>query len=275
MPELPEVETTRRGIAPLMTGRALKRLVIHESRLRWPIPAGLDVLLAERTVVACERRGKYLLLRFEHGTQIIHLGMSGSLRRVPPGEFLRKHDHVEWIFEDAVFRLHDPRRFGAVLWHPGDAGPLLEHPLLAKLGIEPFDPRFNGEWLHRHFQGRAMAVKQALLAGDAVVGVGNIYASESLFRARIHPATPAGRLSRARCDRLAQAVLQTLSDALTSGGSTLRDYVNSDSEPGAYFDIHAAVYERAGQPCKVCGTLIRRIVQGQRATYYCPRCQRA
>ncbi len=275
MPELPEVETTRRGIAPLMTGRALSRLTVHERRLRWPIPEGLDTLLAGRTVLACERRGKYLLLRFEHGVLIVHLGMSGSLRRVAPGEFLRKHDHVEWVFPDATFRLHDPRRFGAVLWHAAEDGPIEGHPLLARLGIEPFDPRFGGAWLQTWFKGRSQAVKQALLAGDAVVGVGNIYASESLFRARIHPATPAGRLSLLRCERLAQAVRATLGDALDSGGSTLRDYVNSDSEPGAYFDIHAAVYERGGLPCKVCATPIRRIVQGQRATYYCPRCQRA
>lgn len=274
MPELPEVETTRRGIAPLMTGRVLTRLAVREPRLRWPVRPDMDALVQGRAVLACERRGKYLLLRFEHGVQIVHLGMSGSLRRTAPGEFLRKHDHVEWQFGDTAFRLHDPRRFGALLWHPAEAGPVTDHPLLARLGIEPFDPRFDGAWLHAWFKGRSQAVKQALLAGDAVVGVGNIYASEALFRARIHPATPAGRLSRARCDRLAQAVVATLEDALQSGGSTLRDYVNSDSEPGAYFDIHAAVYERGGQPCKACATPIRRIVQGQRATYYCPRCQR-
>ena len=219
-------------------------------------------------------RGKYLLLRFEHGTQIVHLGMSGSLRSVAPGEFLRKHDHVEWIFDQAVLRLHDPRRFGAVLWHAAGDGPIEAHPLLAKLGIEPFDPRFDGAWLHRHFQRHGAAIKQVLLAGAAVVGVGNIYASESLFRARINPKTPANKLSPARCDRLAECVRATLADALTSGGSTLRDYVGATGEPGAYFEIHAAVYEREGQPCRVCGTPIKRIVQGQRATYYCPKCQK-
>jgi len=274
MPELPEVETTRRGIDAVITGRKLSRLVVHEPRMRWPVPPDLPGLLAGRTVLECARRGKYLLLRFEHGTQIVHLGMSGSLRNVAPGEFLRKHDHVEWIFDHAVLRLHDPRRFGAVLWHDSAAGPIEQHPLLARLGIEPFDPRFDGAWLHRHFRGRAMAIKQALLAGDAVVGVGNIYASESLFRARIHPATPARRLSPARCDRLADMIRATLADALASGGSTLRDYVGATGEPGAYFEIHAAVYEREAQPCRACGAPIRRIVQGQRATYYCPRCQR-
>lgn len=242
--------------------------------MRWPIPSDLPALLSGRTVLECGRRGKYLLLRFDHGTQIVHLGMSGSLRSTAPGEFLRKHDHVEWIFDQAVLRLHDPRRFGAVLWHPDADGPIENHPLLAKLGIEPFDPRFDGAWLHRHFKRHGAAVKQVLLAGMAVVGVGNIYASESLFRARINPKTPANKLSAARCDRLADMVRATLADALTSGGSTLRDYVGASGEPGAYFEIHAAVYEREGQPCKVCGTPIRRFVQGQRATYYCPKCQK-
>jgi len=161
-----------------------------------------------------------------------------------------------------------------VLWHPAQGGPVDHHPLLAKLGIEPFDVRFGGAWLHAHFRGRSAAVKQVLLAGHAVVGVGNIYASESLFRARINPKLAARRLSAVRCERLAQAIVATLNDALASGGSTLRDYVGVQGEPGAYFAIHAAVYERAGLPCKVCETPIRRIVQGQRATYYCPRCQR-
>jgi formamidopyrimidine-DNA glycosylase len=275
MPELPEVETTRRGIATVITDRPLVQLIVREPRLRWPVPADLPDTLAGRTIVECGRRGKYLLLRFEHGTQIVHLGMSGSLRRVYEGEAPRRHDHVEWVFEHATLRLHDPRRFGAVLWHPTAAGPIESHPLLARLGIEPFDPRFGGAWLHAHVRGRAAPIKQVLLAGEAVVGVGNIYASESLFRAGIHPRTPARRLSLARCERLAQAIRQTLEDALASGGSTLRDYVGAGGEPGSYFTIHAAVYERAGQPCRVCATPIRRIVQGQRASYYCVKCQRA
>ena len=274
MPELPEVETTRRGIATVITGHPIRDLVVRQPRLRWPIPENLGGLLAGRPVLACARRGKYLLLHFGHGTQIVHLGMSGSLRRVALGEPPRLHDHVDWVFDHAIYRLHDPRRFGAVLWHPMEDGPIDTHPLLARLGVEPFDGRFNGAWLHAHFRGRSVAVKQVLLAGHAVVGVGNIYASESLFRARINPKRAAGSLSRARCDRLAQAIVQTLNDALESGGSTLRDYVDSRGEPGAYFEMHAAVYERAGLPCKVCSTPIRRIVQGQRATYYCPVCQR-
>lgn len=274
MPELPEVETTRRGIDTVITGKTLRRLLVHEPRMRWPIPSDLPALLAGRTVLECGRRGKYLLLRFEHGVQIVHLGMSGSLRSVPQGEFLRKHDHVEWLFDDATLRLHDPRRFGAVLWHPDSDGPVENHPLLARLGVEPFDPRFDGRWLHTHFKGRGIAIKQALLAGSAVVGVGNIYCSESLFRAGIDPRTPAGKVSLPRCERLADAIRATLADALESGGSTLRDYVGASGEPGAYFAIHAAVYERAGQPCKVCGTPVKRLVQGQRATYFCPHCQK-
>lgn len=274
MPELPEVETTRRGIATVMTGHPLRELVVRQPRLRWPIPEDLPALLADRPVLACARRGKYLLLHFGHGTQIVHLGMSGSLRRVTHDEPPRLHDHVDWVFDHAVYRLHDPRRFGAVLWHAIEDGPIDSHPLLAKLGIEPFDERFGAAWLHAHFRGRSAAVKQVLLAGHAVVGVGNIYASESLFRARINPKLPAHRLSMVRCQRLAQAIISTLSDALASGGSTLRDYVDASGEPGAYFTIHARVYDREGEPCMVCDTPIKRIVQGQRATYYCTTCQR-
>ncbi len=274
MPELPEVETTRRGIDAVISGQILRDLVLRESRMRWPITEGLTALLSGRRVLGTGRRGKYLLLHFEHGVLIVHLGMSGSLRRVPLDEAPRKHDHVDWVFDHAILRLHDPRRFGAVLWHPAQAGPIEAHPLLIGLGIEPFDERFNGQWLHDHFRGRRVAVKQALLAGHAVVGVGNIYASECLFRAGIDPRLAAGRVSRPRCERLAQAIRATLTDALESGGSTLRDYVNATGEPGAYFAIHAAVYERAGQPCRLCDTPIRRIIQGQRATYFCPSCQK-
>ncbi|WP_043684544.1 bifunctional DNA-formamidopyrimidine glycosylase/DNA-(apurinic or apyrimidinic site) lyase [Castellaniella defragrans] len=274
MPELPEVETTRRGIATVMPGRVLRRLIVHESRLRWPVPADLPALVRDAEVLACERRGKYLLIRFPRGTQIVHLGMSGSLRRVPMDEPPRKHDHVEWLFDEARFLLHDPRRFGAVLWHPAGAGPIEAHPLLAGLGIEPFDPAFTPELLHAGLRGSRQTVKQLLLGGRIVVGVGNIYASESLFLAGIDPRLPGARLSRPRSARLHAAILQTLGQALESGGSTLRDYVNAQGAPGAYFTLHAAVYEREGQPCPRCATPIRRIVQGQRATYFCPGCQK-
>ena len=274
MPELPEVEKTRRGIDAVATGQRLKRLVVHESRMRWPIPADLPQQVQGQIVRACLRRGKDLLLEFDRGTQLIHLGMSGSLRSVMEGELLRKHDHVEWEFDHATLRLHDPRRFGAVLWHPKTDGPVEQHPLLSKLGIEPFDPAFDAAYLRRGLVGRQMSIKQALLAGDVVVGAGNIYASESLFRARIHPKTQATRVSLARCARLVDAIRDTLNDALDSGGSTLRDYVNATGEAGAYFTLHAAVYERAGQPCRVCASAIKRMMQGQRATYFCPTCQK-
>ena len=274
MPELPEVETTRRGIDAVATGHVLERMVVHEWRMRWPIPKDLPDLVAGQAVRACKRRGKYLLIEFDHGTQLIHLGMSGSLRSVQHGELLRKHDHVEWQFGHVVLRLHDPRRFGSVLWHPKSEGPVEQHPLLKKLGVEPFDPAFDAAWLKRGLSGRHVSIKQALLSGEIVVGAGNIYASESLFRARIHPKTQASRISLTRCERLVQALRGTLSDALDSGGSTLRDYVNATGEAGAYFTLHAAVYERDGTPCRVCTTPIKRIVQGQRATYFCPDCQK-
>jgi len=274
MPELPEVETTRRAVDALITGRRLTRLLVHEPRMRWPVPADMPAQLRGRRVVACERRGKYLLIRFEHGTQIVHLGMSGSLRNVSPEEPKRLHDHVEWRFPEVRLLLHDPRRFGAVLWQADSAGSILQHPLLAHLGIEPFDPAFDGGHLYAQWRGKQQAVKLALLAGQAVVGVGNIYACEALFAAGIHPATPAGRLSKLRCTRLADVIRDVLTQALKSGGSTLRDYVQVSGEHGTYFELHAAVYERAGQSCTRCTGTIRRIVQGQRSTYYCPRCQR-
>ncbi len=274
MPELPEVETTRRGIATVMPGQVLRQFVVYEPRMRWPIPDHLPETVNGQRVESCGRRGKYLLINYAHGTQIVHLGMSGSLRRAPFDEPRRKHDHAEWLFDQARFLLHDPRRFGAVLWHDASDGPIEDHPLLAKLGIEPFDEQFTASWMHQQLQGRKLAIKQALLAGTIVVGVGNIYASEALFRARINPCAAAGSLSLPRCVRLVQAIQSTLSDALNSGGSTLRDYINATGQPGAYFELHAAVYDKAGKPCPICTTPIRRILQGQRATYYCPACQR-
>jgi formamidopyrimidine-DNA glycosylase len=274
MPELPEVETTRRGIATIMPGHTLRQFIVHESRMRWPIPSSLPDTVNGTEVTSCERRGKYLLINFRHGTQIVHLGMSGSLRSAPLDEPRRKHDHAEWVFDHARFLLHDPRRFGAVLWHAAVDGPMAAHPLLAKLGMEPLAETFTGDYLYASLRGKKQAIKQVLLAGHVVVGVGNIYASESLFRAGISPRAAAQSLSRPRCLALATAIKVTLDEALTSGGSTLRDYVNATGQPGAYFDIYSAVYEKAGQPCRLCLTPIRRIVQGQRATYYCPQCQR-
>jgi formamidopyrimidine-DNA glycosylase len=276
MPELPEVEVTRRALAPHVEGRTVRRVLVRDRRLSWPIPAGLARTLGGREILALERRGKYLLWRFAHGTLISHLGMSGSWRvhlatPPPPGA----HDHVDIVVgaEGRVLRLTDPRRFGALLWHPQRAGPLEAHPALARLGIEPFDQRFDGKFLHAAAHGRRVSIKQFLLAGDVVVGVGNIYASESLFRAGIHPCMPATRLTPARAERLAAAIPAVLGEAIEVGGSTLRDFVGADGAEG-YFMVNALVYDRAGQRCRRCGGTIRRIVQGQRATYYCARCQR-
>lgn len=273
MPELPEVETTRRGIATLMPQQVLRQCIVHQPKMRWPIPANMNELVQNKTVLACERRGKYLLLRFEHGYQIIHLGMSGSLRSAPLDAPRLKHDHVEWIFDQSRFLLHDPRRFGAVLWHDLKDGPILDHPLLAKLGVEPFSPEFNPDYLFQQFANRSAPIKSVLLAGHAVVGVGNIYASESLFKAAIDPTAPAKTLSKEQTQRLHQAIVETLQQALDSGGSTLRDYLNASGEAGAYFDLHAQIYAKAGQPCPRCQSPIQRMVQNQRATYFCAPCQ--
>jgi len=274
MPELPEVETTRRGIAPFMNGQILRQLIVHEPRMRWPIAADLPVRVNGQVLRRCDRRGKYLLLHFDHGCLLIHLGMSGSLRRASLSEPRRKHDHVEWRFDESRFLLHDPRRFGAVLWHATDQEPVETHPLLVHLRVEPLGEAFTAAHLQRGIRGKQQPIKLALLGGKIVVGVGNIYACESLFRAGIHPLTPAGKLSARRVERLHAAIQEVLQNALDSGGSTLRDYVDASGQPGAYFDIHARVYDRTGQPCHTCQTPIRRIMQAQRATYYCPKCQR-
>ena len=199
--------------------------------------------------------------------------MSGSLRFTAPGTAPKKHEHVDLATADSLLRLHDPRRFGAVLWHPASAGPVASHGLLAHLGVEPLDGGFDGHTLYHGTRGRRVAVKQALLAGDIVVGVGNIYASEALFRARIHPATAAGRISRPRYDRLAHEIIAVLRAAIEKGGSTLRDFTRSDGEPG-YFQLDYFVYGREGLPCRVCGAAVRGIRQGQRSTFYCPQCQK-
>lgn len=273
MPELPEVEVVRRGLLGSVLGARVQSAEVRDPRLRWPVPADLDTRLRGRRLHAVDRRGKYLLLRFSGGTLIVHLGMSGSLRFLAQPAPPRRHDHVDLAFEHGVLRYHDPRRFGAMLWHPEAAGDPHGHPLLAGLGVEPFSPQFDGAYLHRATRGRKVAIKQLLLAGHAVVGVGNIYASESLFRARIRPSTPAGRLSAARCDALAAAVRATLADAIERGGSSLRDFVGSDGASG-YFQLDCLVYGRAGEPCRACGAKVRVRQDQARATYWCPRCQR-
>jgi formamidopyrimidine-DNA glycosylase len=270
MPELPEVETTRLGLLPRLQGRTLTRIVVRNPRLRWPIPDDLDTKLSGQTLRGLARRGKYLLFDFGATTQIVHLGMSGSLRFAGPGEPAALHDHVDWLFDDGTtLRLRDPRRFGAVLWTDDAA----HHPLLAHLGPEPLTAEFDAAYLHAQCQRRNAAIKQVIMDAQVVVGVGNIYASESLFHAGIRPATAARRLSRPACARLAAAIKQVLTAAISAGGSSLRDYVHSSGELG-YFQLQTRVYDRAGLPCKTCATPIRRIVQGQRASFYCPTCQR-
>jgi formamidopyrimidine-DNA glycosylase len=270
MPELPEVEVTRRGIARQVEGRRIERAVLRTPTLRYPIPAGLARQLAGRPLVAARRRGKYLLLDCDGGHLLIHLGMSGSLRFVAPGTPPEKHDHADFVFGHTVLRLTDPRRFGALLWLEGDP---LAHPLLAKLGIEPLTRAFTPAWLHQALQGRRSAIKPALMDAGLVVGVGNIYAAESLFDAGIDPRTAAGRVSPARLERLVPAIKQTLRAAIQAGGSTLRDFCGTDGGMG-HFQTRHRVYDRAGQPCPQCGTPIRMIRQGQRSSYFCPRCQR-
>jgi formamidopyrimidine-DNA glycosylase len=281
MPELPEVEVTRRGVAPHIEGRVVEQAVLRREGLRWPFPPGLSELLAGRRITGTSRRGKYLLIEFEHGTLIVHLGMSGHLRVLPPGIEPRKHDHFDLVVvgTDAgpegrqVLRLHDPRRFGAVLWHGKDEGKLEEHMLLRGLGVEPLGEGFSGELLWRETRKRNAPIKQVLLAGDIVVGVGNIYACESLFRAGINPKTPAARISRARYDRLAEAIKDILAAAIVQGGSSLRDFIAVNGQSG-YFQQTYFVYDRAGVPCRNCGSPVRQIKQGQRSTFYCVQCQR-
>jgi len=275
MPELPEVEVTKRGIAPYVTGRLVERVDVRTLALRWPVPPDLARTLTRQAVRNVERRGKYLLFETDAGWFIVHLGMTGTLRVLRPEQAgaPAKHDHIDWIFDEFVLRYRDPRRFGAVLWHARADGDVYAHPLLANLGVEPFTDDFTGELIFRRTRGRTASIKQVLLAGEIVVGVGNIYASESLFRAGIRPTTAAGRVSLARCERLAEAVRATLAAAIERGGSTLRDFVGSNGESG-YFQLDCFVYDRAGEPCRVCDAPIRQIVQGQRSTYYCAHCQR-
>jgi formamidopyrimidine-DNA glycosylase len=270
VPELPEVETTRRGIAPSLQGRRIERVVLRERRLRWSVPPGFERQLTGRRITGVDRRAKYLLIRTDGGTLIAHLGMSGSLRVLDSGLPPRPHDHLDLVLDSGrVLRLNDPRRFGSLHWTAGDPG---AHPLLAGLGPEPLSPGFDGEYLWRRARGRRVAIKLFIMNAHVVVGVGNIYASEALFRAGIRPSAPAGRLSRVRMERLARAIRDVLSEAIRVGGTTLRDYVNPDGAPG-YFRQKLFVYERAGEPCRRCRTPIRQRVLGQRSTYWCPACQ--
>jgi formamidopyrimidine-DNA glycosylase len=271
VPELPEVETTCRGIAPHVTGQTVARLLVREPRLRWPVPRELIEALPGQMIEAVGRRGKYLLLRTAAGTMLVHLGMSGSLRILDAAAPPQPHDHVDIVFTDGrALRLRDPRRFGSMLWTTGSAE---KHPLLRSLGPEPLDGRFDGEYLYDASRGRRVAVKLFIMNSHVVVGVGNIYANEALFLAGIHPLRAAGRISRERNRRLAAAIRQVLLESITAGGTTLRDFTNGVGEPG-YFGLHLRVYGRGGKPCPRCRRPLRQSRHGQRSTFYCPVCQR-
>ena len=271
MPELPEVETTRRGLLPHLVGRRIRGAVVRNPNLRWPVPRDLSERLRGQRVLGLRRRGKYLLIDVRRGHVLVHLGMSGRLSLVADDTPVRTHDHVDVQLEGRqTLRLTDPRRFGAVLWLPE---PAERHALLAGLGLEPLEPAFTGAALRGLARGRRVAVKQFLMNSRVVTGVGNIYAAEALFRARIHPLRSVARISPGAWDRIARAVRETLEHALRAGGSTLRDFAAADGEPGRYQKRFLA-YGRAGKPCPRCGTAIRSLRQGQRSTFYCPKCQR-
>ena len=271
MPELPEVETTRRGILPALMGRRLIGAEVREARMRWPVPDDLSTRIENQQVIDVKRRAKYLLIELPHGDVLLHLGMSGSLRVVPAETELRKHDHIDLLIDDGmVLRFNDPRRFGLLLWQARAAGP---HPLLAKLGPEPLSDAFNAQALYQRSRGLKSAVKNFIMDQKTVVGVGNIYASEALFRAGRDPRRAAGRVGLGRYQALEQHIRDVLEDALDSGGSTLRDFLRPDGAPG-YFVQSLKVYDRADLPCLNCATPIRREVIAQRASYFCPQCQR-
>lgn len=269
MPELPEVETSRRGISPHISGKRLQKLIIRQAKLRWPVPDNLPALIEGKTLQNIQRRGKYLLLDFETGFVIIHLGMSGSLRMTETTAVATKHDHLDWVFaDDVVLRYNDPRKFGTVLWS-SDA---LNHPLLAKLGPEPLSHDLTADWLFNKAGKRRIPVKTLIMDSHIVVGVGNIYANESLFLAGIHPSKPAGEVDYNAFARLVICIQNVLDKSITQGGTTLRDYVNPQGKPG-YFHQTLNVYSRRGEPCPICSTPIEHIRIAQRATYFCPECQ--
>ncbi len=269
MPELPEVETTRRGIAPFVTGHVVTHVVLRRKDLRWPIPLAITTKLPGQRIDVVERRAKYLLLHTQTGSALLHLGMSGSLRLTDPALPLRMHDHVDLVLDSGkALRFNDPRRFGCLLWQkPGEV-----HPLLRGLGPEPLGDTFDGDWLWVRSRGRRAAVKTFLMDQAVVVGVGNIYASEALFAAGVHPKRAAGAVSRVRYACIANEIRRVLNYAITRGGTTLRDFLAPDGAPG-YFEQELSVYGRAGERCKVCGTAIRAQVIGQRMSYWCPHCQ--
>lgn len=276
MPELPEVEVCRLGLSPALEGSSIVGVVIRAPKLRQVIPRELLDILPGCRIGAVRRRGKYLLLDCAkagvEGSLIVHLGMSGKLRFVSPDLPPAKHDHFDLVLAGQVLRFTDPRRFGVVLWQAGPPASVEQHPLLAVQGCEPLSDTFTVDWLYQAISKRGGPIKPVLMDSHLVVGIGNIYASESLFRAGISPLRAANRISRARYELLVPAIRETLSDAIAAGGSSIRDYVHSDGGSG-WFQIQVGVYDRAGQPCLRCGGVIRQIRQAGRSTYYCPGCQ--
>ena len=269
MPELPEVETTKRGIQPHVVKQTIQDVVIRQASLRWPITRNLKQKLKQQKILALERRAKYLLFSTNAGHLIIHLGMSGSLRMVKHHTSVRKHDHVDIVFAKRILRFHDPRRFGAMLWTSKCP---LQHKLLAKLGPEPLSDAFNGEYLHTLAKSKKVNIKSFIMNSHIVVGVGNIYASEALFLSGIHPQRAAGRISRARYDTLAEKIKYVLTKAIELGGTSLRDFVREDGSPG-YFANQLNVYQQTGNPCPVCKTPIKVRSIGQRSSFFCVQCQ--
>jgi formamidopyrimidine-DNA glycosylase len=271
MPELPEVETTRRGIAPHLRGQRIAGVIVRNRALRWKVTPKLEAVLAGQTIRHVGRRAKYLLVGTDSGTLILHLGMSGSLRLITAGTPPGKHDHVDLVFDSGkVLRFTDPRRFGSVHWTTHDP---LQHRLLRGLGVEPLGHELTGRYLHERSRGRTLAIKHFLMDSHIVVGIGNIYASEALYMAGINPRRAAGRVSRKKYDLLAEVIREVLTDAIRAGGTTLRDFVDGDGRPG-YFRMHLNVYGKTGEPCISCRMPIREIRQGQRTTFYCPQCQK-
>lgn len=271
MPELPEVETTRRGIQPHIEGKKVTRVVVRNPSLRWPIPNDLELFLKNKLVKNVTRRGKYLLLAFSRGHLIIHLGMSGSLRLVNSDLAIGKHDHVDIHFgSKLILRFNDPRRFGAVLW---TQDPVYDHKLLHHLGPEPLSDAFDAHYLYLRSRNHRQAIKSWIMDSKVVVGVGNIYANEALFKAGIHPLKAANTISKARYTHLVDEIKKVLEMAITRGGTTLRDFVGGDGKPG-YFAQELNVYGRAGQPCVTCAKVLSEKRVAQRSTVYCVNCQR-
>lgn len=271
MPELPEVETTRQGIAPYIEGQTIINVIVRQSRLRWPVPDSLNQLLTGLTIQSVSRRAKYLLLTTRSGTLLIHLGMSGSLRILSAGQEAGKHDHLDFVFSSGIaLRFNDPRKFGTVLW---TTAPIEDHPLLRDLGPEPLSPAFDGKFLYALSRNRKIAVKSFVMDSHIVVGIGNIYANEALFMAGILPARPAGKISLSRYQKLADCIRVILQHSIEQGGTTLRDFVNEAGKPG-YFKQQLRVYDRAGLPCLHCQQPLTEIRLANRSTVFCKACQR-